>query len=510
MALAGLLLLAEEEPQKTDQLLNLFLVAVAFDLFVYEATRRIYTVVSSLLAMSSNVPNKRQRLESGSNDDDEEEATTSNVTLLDLPSEVFLRLVAFSDFAARMGLALTCQRTRAEVETHEKLVYETIKSEHRADETFDARVGDQSSLQTTLTGRQKPVVLPYRYRKIVAMKTALFTIRMRDEDSELAGVMVLSPSEDSIAAQCGGRRENHVYVCNLSTREHASTLVHVSTVLGDETDVCDVLYLEDHRILTISNGLILNWSADSDTAGIWMSERLHPDRDDERSFIRGMYTQWFRNGPEILSFETVDIGRESLAIKTVNIMDRSVKTRIVNTDLPDRDLWAVTIGLSNNKWLLAIVEDFAERPLIDFAYNIDTHQKCRFLSKTKDTVADFGWNPMKQASDCSRTFFAVRRNFGIVVYALGDDGYLSERLSFPAPVDYFIAASQSHVVAKSNSSVLVYNAQTGECMRTLAGVTVMAGVRGVPCVISKSRQEIYIAQNGSTIKAFCLDEPHIV
>ena len=93
--------------------------------------------------MSSNVANKRQRLDSGNDNEEQDHATKENsiLLLLDLPNGVFLRLVSFSDFSARMALALAlaCQQTRDEVETHEKKVYETIKSKHRVDETFDAR-----------------------------------------------------------------------------------------------------------------------------------------------------------------------------------------------------------------------------------------------------------------------------------------------------------------------------------------------------------------------------------
>lgn len=64
-------------------------------------------------------------------------STDLPVPLLDLiPSAVFLRLVALSDYSTRLALCLTCKRGRDEVEIHEKRVYEAIKREHRVDRTY--------------------------------------------------------------------------------------------------------------------------------------------------------------------------------------------------------------------------------------------------------------------------------------------------------------------------------------------------------------------------------------
>jgi len=126
-------------------------------------------------------------------------------SLLDLPSEVFLRLVSLSDFSTRMSLALTCKRLLCAVETHEKKVYESIKRDHRVDKTFEKRVCDQSEMQTTITRRKKPVSVPYRYRKTIAMIEPLYSITSEANKTDVTGgdyspyETILSPSEDRIA-----------------------------------------------------------------------------------------------------------------------------------------------------------------------------------------------------------------------------------------------------------------------------------------------------------------------
>jgi len=72
--------------------------------------------------------------------------------MLDLPSEgVFQRILSFLDYSERLDLTLVFKnnkRVLEEVETYSKTVYEAMKREHRVDQTFDARVRDQSNLKT--------------------------------------------------------------------------------------------------------------------------------------------------------------------------------------------------------------------------------------------------------------------------------------------------------------------------------------------------------------------------
>jgi len=181
---------------------------------------------------STDVSSERPRLKA---DSDDETSTSSNNAaplsssnlLLDLPNEVFLRLVAFSECPARLALAMTCKKARDGVEMHEEKVYLAIKSHHRVDETFEERVCDQSRIKTSITKRIKPVSLPYRYKKIIAMKTSLYKFESGDVEDRISfpSELVVSPSEDRIVVIGGGRGDSaHVY--DLTTRRLAATLAN--------------------------------------------------------------------------------------------------------------------------------------------------------------------------------------------------------------------------------------------------------------------------------------------
>lgn len=174
---------------------------------------------SSSASSSCANSNKRPRLDAPQ---EGQQKQRQQLDLLALPSEVFLRIVSFSDSAAHLEQALTCQRTREEIETYSKQVYEKIKQEHAVDDTFEERVCDPTNLHQTTTG-PKPVSIPYRYRKIVARGKPLYSTVLGG-GSIRRNKMVLSPSEDRIAVLDNARE--HVLIFDLSTKEQVATINH--------------------------------------------------------------------------------------------------------------------------------------------------------------------------------------------------------------------------------------------------------------------------------------------
>jgi len=380
------------------------------------------TSISTNTNTNTNMPpSKRHRLDP---DSVKEGAVASTVLL---PNEVLLRIVSFSDPSARLKMAHTCTTFWKAVEEHEKRVYNEIKRFHRVDETFDARVGDQTNLSTAITGRTKPVVLPFRYRKIVAMKTSLYCITMDPvEHAHMSPEMIISPSEDRIAVKFSRRMMGDAaYVYDLSTRGFAGTCLPRQRRV---TFMEEFLLIDDERIIAFDN---------PEGFYVWNISETGGDRDgrwhlpeEEGDWI----VDWTRNGQEeilavTLFFDDALDRYARLNLLSININERSLVQRIDLGEaeglLSDVDHVSIVGLSSSNKWLLLHVHARQQSTSIHLAVNLETKQTTRrFLTQTEDSNH---W--VQQMSYCSRTFYSIRngRHF---VFDLGDDGLLTERSSF--------------------------------------------------------------------------------
>lgn len=235
-----------------------------------------------------------------------------------------------------------------------------------------------------------------------------------------------------------------------------------------------------------------------------------------------------------------------LYLITFDISSRSVLERTAVTEGPSSDYseeeFEETVGFScsSNSWCLFCFWAFGWA-IDDFAYNIETGEMKSFMNRSS---GEEGWDvnddddlsfddpimrSMTQSSDCSTAFYAIREEEeydSLVVLGLGDDGHLSERFSFPVEEGmYIVAATQLRVFLQHGSSIKEYNAETGECCRRLGPFTQDRERRSrvgngidyaarsdddrLHGVISKRRQELYVPEDGITVKAFCLEEPSI-
>lgn len=219
--------------------------------------------------------NKRQRLNPTSRDDDDDDESPS-LSFTDLPSEAVLRILSFFDSSERLQLTLVFnKRLLEEIEEYSKRVYEKIKSEHRADETFAGRVADQTNLRTAITRRAKPVAaLPFRYLSSAAMRKPLYTREIGGRDIEWK--VILSPSEDILAV----KGERNVYLCNLSQRDAPAK------VLSGWLRGPGVLFLEDDRIVTSSGRGLRLWSPspNNDDAD-WEGETIFDSHGTDPPFV---------------------------------------------------------------------------------------------------------------------------------------------------------------------------------------------------------------------------------
>lgn len=115
----------------------------------------------------------------------------------------------------------------------------------------------------------------------------------------------------------------------------------------------------------------------------------------------------------------------------------------------------------------------------------------------------------------------IRRSFyGVVVeptndcfvccLSLGDDGRVTKRNLFPVPRGAcVVAAFKSQVFVQLEDKLHSYDESTGARTRSLK-VSAIGLITPFQSVVSKSRNELFLADGDSNISAFCLDEPRFV
>jgi len=451
--------------------------------------------------------------------------SSSRFLLTNLPSEVYQRVVCFSDFSERMALALTCKKSRNGVEEHEKRVYEEIKRKHRVDETFDERIGDQTNIQTTITKRQKPVDLPWRYRKTVAMKRGLYTVSVAGQIFHCTLFkMILSPSEDRTITIGGPLFEPYVvHICNLSTREHVATLVREE----EDEELDNAIFIDDTHIISshydfddddvVSSSFLL-WALNPET-NEWESEFLYPPQD--TGWPNGSIMDWFRTDKDIICFVMDRSDHSQITVFSLSIDSRVLKTLFTIAECT-QDHQVKVRGVSDNKWLLFSITGNGigdeGRGGGFYVYNLETNQESDFLEET----VNYDVYELQQAVDCSKTYFTMQNNVveghrSVVSFRLGNDGRLRQHASFlvSGMARWIVAASQSHMFLEDDGKINVYNSMTGRCYGSLDFSNNERRVaNGQQVVISKRRGEFFVAQaervRGITIEAFCLKEPIIM
>jgi len=214
-----------------------------------------------------------------------------------LPSVVVFRLVSFCDFPTRMALCLTCKKVRDDLEEYEKKIYEKIKQEHDNDDTFDARVRDQSTLNISKAAGKRPVGLPHRYLKTAAMKKPLQQITFR---FGYGNHIVVSPSGNFVSIVDPENGEFHVI--DLAARGQIVSLAHWDDGLFQ--GLAKTLMFDDTRIFSCSFfSAVREWNQTLAT-GHWTARELPecPYEDFE----------WIVYGDQVISFAVDDTHDEDV------------------------------------------------------------------------------------------------------------------------------------------------------------------------------------------------------
>lgn len=421
-----------------------------------------------------------------------------------LPSEVFQRVLSFLDYSDRQELSIANKRLCEEVEVYSKQAYKAIKREHRVDRTYVHRVEDQANIQT---GRKKPVKLPYRFRVRVGASIFLHRISLRfamERPLRNSSIKLLSKNLLAVFYD-HDVNDNCINLFDLTTGLDAGAICPVSLTSQS------IFLLEDNRILTCGDNKrqpLMMWTKSATTEGWqWSGESFHLESrlaDDNARIIT--YTL---HEHEIFCF--VQAFSNELEVVSINMHDGSLATRFtVGSYVSFSSIQVVTThGVSGQKWLPFSVYSSTKEGCGYYVYNVKTNQRRQFLPDTNSTDRSHG---LLQASDCSKTFWTrcgqhSKEGFALLCFQLGQDGCLSQCNTFPVLGGILIAASKSQLFIRRRNDVYSYNVSTGKRERVLRPLS-FGGLNAA--VVSTSRRELFVKEQGAAIKVFCLEEPSFI
>jgi len=414
--------------------------------------------------------------------------------LLDLPSVVLQRVVSFVDLPSRLKLCLTCKHARNEVDAHSKKVHLAIPLEHRVDAAFQRRVRTITRRETTtITRRGNSVVLPARYLSTKSMSKYLCEFTLPNDGSGLLK-MVLSPSEGRIAIHQG----RTVHLCDTATKQQVAVLA-----FQGNSNYWKLFFLDEKRILSFGyNHAWMLWS-ESETTGEWHGEAFV-------LLIEELPMHWdiwdaihLRDEIIVFLYDATDTEGAQLLIVAININTKAHR-QLFKTNAPENGEIEAKHKVVDNKWLL-------------FSSEWDSLYICNLMTgEVRRLLGDF--SGMIQASDCANTFY-VSRGSGLDVLKLTDDGVFPDEPNKQIPMprarrampfyryQTLRAAVKSHVLVHNGGKIEMYDTATGEYRLC------SANRRGVHGVISKQRNEIFIAHRAEdriSVKSFCLNEPNVM
>lgn len=439
------------------------------------------------------------------------------VDLVDLPT--FRVVVSFLNAPERCRLAETCRRARGHVDAHCARVLEAITGTDNCnvDATFDARIRDQSRIQTA---RAKPVVLPPRYLLAAALKREpLFTIGMDTTSYDRTVFdVVVSPSQGRVAVDIG----ECIYVYDLNkTRKKLTTLFHRN--LGNSA----IIFPDDNHILSRSEEEILLWTQ-GDKNGDWNSSVFFQNHratgrivdfffcpDQHNILVATVIHQSQTDGSPYrtgIVFDFLDVECTSRSEPTAFTMDT------YNDGFSDI-LEVQIAGVFDQKRFVFRVRGSSQLTeglsTVLYVYDIEKKRMVQILSGCR------ACRVLKQAPTCPSTFYAVERhgdNLARVVVLDFDvrSGLMAtERFSFPVEGLRVLATSKSHIfVGKGSSQDIMgaYNLETGTqelwVPYRLFDVGVVA-TAAAPNLIGNRNELLVVAGIVNGIKAFCISEPQL-
>ena len=182
---------------------------------------------------------------------------------LELRDDVLSLLLLDLIHKDRLSVALTCQDSLKKVESFSEQKWRELLP--MADENFEARIHDQSSIQTE---NPKPLVLPHRYLLWKAHRTYLYSLDAPRENGE-GEIMSLDILPDGTIMSC--RTCDHQEVHDVSLKWDLSTKQLISSTQLEKgpneestyfVQVCKefviVEYFGSIRVFTLDGKLLRN------------------------------------------------------------------------------------------------------------------------------------------------------------------------------------------------------------------------------------------------------------
>ena len=448
--------------------------------------------------------------------EDAREAASTRLPLPKFPSNVVHHILKFSGNLDRLSLAATSKGMLNEVEVYSKSALARFKTKHGVDETFDARIHDQSNIVTT---RSKPVELPSRYLLWASKRTYLYKLGEPRQGCVLhCRSLALSPSGNRILiAENGIARDhfaavsprNNVHVVDLPTKQRLCMILHEENTGGPAR----VFWFGD-LIVTCSSSSIRVWSETGQLKHEHHAGTL-------------LYKQWKQHPKGVMYISGRD-KLQCLDVQTGVLVTHSLSEitgRQVTGPVTERKVFEI-VAICDGKWLILNVRRglrdddksyLSEIFSIDISnYSIKQQIKGRF---------DFDW--LVQAADSPSMIYGSNDEDLLVDVFEIVDGRLSQLSSFQVTVGIskILAVYESNIVAKlqGGHKLGVFNAENGKLDRSLVlpprvpdrswyvwDFKMMAEV-------SKTRQELFVGlsgmlldgdvrDSGKTVAAYCLNE----
>jgi len=455
--------------------------------------------------------------------------------LLDLTGAPIQHVLSFLPFADRLQKAETCKSLLEDVEALSSNQLEHIIMSHACNDAdrldFDARIRDQTNIDTSATRRFKPVHLPKRYLRWMAERKYVRTIPV--ETYAMIQNVAVSPSGNRIAFPMGLGDNRKVEIWNLATNTKLATIIASANR--------QIAFLAENRIVfttTTDGGWKVNgyecWT-EAASPGFWNRSGRLTTADDDRLF------KFFQDGPLFPKSQneifvavcepTTCVWKMTVKIFSVDI---TVDSFVTNWEESMFDVHAEfcytrincqIVGVCG-RWMILVVGGTNLEQNHLTVVDLQKNRKHHYWSEGQHV------HSVKLSSECPKTLcVGVSKNFRQSdqsfhnhCYCILDldevTGYLSESLSILSLSirPHVVAVSMSQFFVSENrdhdgvtvTGVSAYNLHTGVLERFMPGNSDW----GLPsAAISSSRNELILTiprhRGGHGVGAFCLHEPNI-
>jgi len=397
--------------------------------------------------------------------------------MAELPRNAIQHILSFQAHRDRLPLAATSKGMRDEIEIYSESALTKLKTKHRVDETFDARIRDQSNIVTT---RSKPVELPSRYLLWAGKKAHLYKLMCEPPPGGVyypaCNGLALSPSGTRIMISEKGHTSNGhpcliVHVLDCSTKQRLQIIEHVDMAAFD---YADVFWFGD-LIVTCSSSVIRVWTE--------TGQLKHEHRIDQNCHTFSL-TRHNQDLVYMTGFDKIHRLNVQTGVLATNALPETMCEKFEGVE------W-FKIFVCDGKWLiLDIVGELHNGVFVSSMFSIDL---CDY--SIKQEIEGHPDKQFKQSSDCSTMIYGLSMDSSPLVVDTFEivDGCFLPRLSYQVSVeiDQILTVHESNFVAEfqNGHKLGVFNAENGELERSM---DLPPGLS--PCIAENSsiRQELFV------------------